>query len=107
VALSAADFRFCHILMIFQAVCGDFYSSFEVENQTGDFSMQFLVWAGICTDDTRNRTGFAQIRRPMPRRLNIADEFAFFMVSTTIVISIKKFAFETGRSLHLDDLPLF
>ncbi len=61
---------------------------------------QDQVLAGVCPRNTGNRTGLAQIGRPLLGRLAGRQQPAFFLAATAVIITIKIFTFCSCRGTH-------
>lgn len=99
-ALTTADMW---IEILAQGLCTvsfDAHSSLEEGERPHYLGFQDHVLAGIRQQDIGYRTGEAKIGRPVLRRRAASQQAALFIVSPSIVISIKIAAFFTSRCSH-------
>jgi hypothetical protein len=61
-ALPASNFWLCNRQSGFCTERVDFYPAPEIQDQSTHLGSDFKVWAGIGTNNSWNRAGFAEIR---------------------------------------------
>jgi len=66
--------------------------------RTGHCGAELQVWAGIGQQDRRQRTGFAQSRRPALSR--DFKQTALFDISAAVIIAVEKFTLSARRCSH-------
>jgi hypothetical protein len=105
-ALPAANLRFFYIHVAFRAICRNIYFSTKNDELARDLWGQHQVWTGIGGQNIRNGAGFAQIRGPLNWSLTLINQAAFFMITATIIVTVKILALFTSRCSHAADYSI-
>lgn len=98
--MSAANLGFAHGFLGFGAVGFEVNLFVEDEKAAAYFGFENEVFAGIGGEDGGNGASGTQVGLPLRNGCGWVYQAAFFMVSATMVVSIKVFAFFTGWGFH-------